>query len=105
MKEGTTRARHVNSEPEPDEIRATTPPEQHGQSPDPGEEFHLGKAVEQELKRLVTHPIKERRRLRAELDEGQTAGLAVLLGGIAFWVWLLAVLLMVVVFVVAYLVT
>lgn len=95
----------MDSDRELDSARATTPATQRGESPDAGEEFHLGKAIEQELKRLVTHPIKERRRLRAELDEGQTAGLAVLLGGIAFWVWLLAVLLIVLVFVVAYLVT
>jgi len=71
---------------------------------EPDEEFHLGKAAEHEVKRLITHPLRERRRLNEELEEGQTAGLGFLLGGVAFSVWFLAALLMAVCFVVAYLV-
>jgi hypothetical protein len=69
------------------------------------EEFHLGKAAEEELKRLATHPVRETERLRGEIDKGEPTGLAVLLTSVAFWVWLLAALLMVVVFLVAYLAT
>jgi hypothetical protein len=72
---------------------------------EPDEEFHLGKATEEELKRLVTHPVQEVERLKDEIEEGEKgSGMLLLVSGIAASVWVLAVLLIVAVFLVAYLV-
>jgi hypothetical protein len=81
-----------------------------GTSPDdrtthePDEEFHLGKATEEELKRLATHPVQEVERLADEIEEGEKgSSMLLLVSGIAASVWFLAALLMVAVFLVAYL--
>lgn len=67
------------------------------------DDIHLGKATEEELKRLATHPVLEVERLRDEMREGRNAsGLFLLVGGIAASMWFLAALLMVAVFLVAY---
>jgi hypothetical protein len=67
------------------------------------DDVHLGKATEEELKRLATHPVLEAERLRDEVREGRKAsGLFLLVGGIAASMWFLAALLMVAVFLVAY---
>ena len=67
------------------------------------DDVHLGKAAEEELTRLATHPVLEVERLRDEVRKGsQASGLFLLVGGIAASMWFLAALLMVAVFLVAY---
>jgi hypothetical protein len=67
------------------------------------QEFHLSTAAEDEVKRLATHPVEEAHRLQEETREGSKAsGLFLLIGEIGLGVWLLAALLMVAVFLIAY---
>jgi hypothetical protein len=67
------------------------------------EPFHLAKAAEEELKRLATHPVEEVHRLQEEAREGRWgSSLFLLVAEIGIGVWLLAALLMVVVFLIAY---
>jgi hypothetical protein len=67
------------------------------------EPFHLAKAAEEELKRLATHPVEEVHGLQEEAREGRWgSSLFLLVAEIGIGVWLLAALLMVVVFLIAY---
>jgi hypothetical protein len=67
------------------------------------DDVHLGKATEEEMKRLATHPVQEAERLQEEIREGRSGtGLFAFVGGIAVSVWFLAALLTATVFLVAY---
>jgi hypothetical protein len=71
--------------------------------PEDDQEFHLSTAAEDEVKRLAAHPVEEAHRLQEEIREGSKAsGLFLLVGEISLGVWLLAALLMVAVFLIAY---
>ena len=72
-------------------------------APDEDEAFHLSKAAEEEAKRLATHPVEEAHRLQDEAREGRWgSGLFLVLAEVGIGVWLLAVVLMVAVFLIAY---
>ena len=75
-----------------------------GEQPTPGEEpFHLARAAEEELKRLAAHPVEEAHRLQEEAREGSWGtGLFLLLAEVGIGLWLLAGLLILAVFLVAY---
>jgi dolichol kinase len=77
-------------------------PDEHA-THEANDDVHLGKAAEEELKRLAAHPVEEVERLRDEVREGRTAsGLFLLVGGIAASMWFLAAALIAAVFLVAY---
>jgi hypothetical protein len=71
-----------------------------------GQDFHLAKAAEEELKRLATHPVEEAHRLQDDAREGEKgSGLFLMLAEVGVGLWLLAALLIAAVFLIAYFVT
>lgn len=71
-----------------------------------GQDFHLAQGAKDELKRLATHPVEEAHHLQADAREGEKgSGLLLLLAEVGIGLWLLAALLIVAVFLIAYFVT
>ena len=61
-------------------------------------DFHLSVEAERELKRLGTHPIRELRRLRDEVRDGEVGtAMTLLIVGIGLGVWIVAALILVVI--------
>jgi hypothetical protein len=86
--------------------RTANPEDERGRGegqPKEDQEFHLAQAAQDEAKRIATHPVQEAHRLQEETREGSNAsGLFLLLGEVGLGVWVLAALLMVAVFLIAY---
>jgi hypothetical protein len=58
-------------------------------APEPEEEYHLHTELGHELERLGTHPVQEIRRLSEEAKEGEVETTpAIVIAGVAIWVWL-----------------
>jgi hypothetical protein len=71
-----------------------------------GQDFHLAKGAGDELKRLASHPVEEAHRLQDDAREGEKgSGLFLLLAEVGIGLWVLAALLIVAVFLIAYFVT
>jgi hypothetical protein len=61
-------------------------------------DFHLSVEAERELKRLGTHPIREVRRLRDEVRDGEVGtAMTLLIVGIGLGVWIVAAVILVVI--------
>lgn len=70
------------------------------------QDFHLAKGARDELKRLATHPVEEAHHLQDDAREGEKgSGLLLLLAEVGIGLWVLAALLIVAVFLIAYFVT
>ncbi len=68
-----------------------------------GDEFHLSQATGDEAKRLARHPVEEAHRLQDEAREGEKgSGLFLMLAEVGIGLWILAALLIVAVFLIAY---
>ncbi len=82
------------------------PDEERAQSEAEGQDFHLAKGAGEELKRLASHPVEEAHRLQDDAREGEKgSGLFLLLAEVGIGLWILAALLIVAVFLIAYFVT
>ena len=80
------------------------PDERAPAEPEP-EEYHLHTELGHELKRLGTHPIKEIERLSAEARDGEVETTpAIVIAGIALWLWILVTVVIAASFLVVYLV-
>jgi hypothetical protein len=70
------------------------------------QDFHLAKGAGEELKRLASHPVEEAHRLQEDAREGEKgSGLLLLLAEVGIGLWLLAAVLIVAVFLIAYFLT